>query len=69
MNKIERYLWALSMGSHPKLDVIKDLLNKYLRTDDLGEKVQETLILTIASMTDKYIRNPHNVEKKKVSTF
>lgn len=67
LNKLERYLWGLSMGSHPKLHIIKDLLNKYLRTQNMEDKIQETLILAIASMTDKYIRNPNNLEKKKVT--
>lgn len=67
LDRLERYLWGLSMGSHPKLHIIKDLLNKYLRTQNLGEKIQETLILAIASMTDKYLRNPNNLAKKKVT--
>lgn len=65
-DRLERYMWGLSMGSHPKLDTIKDLLNKFFRTPDLNEKLEETLILTIAAMTDKYIRNPFNIEKNKV---
>ncbi|CAH1108236.1 unnamed protein product [Psylliodes chrysocephalus] len=47
----ERYLWALSFSSNPNLDVIKDLHNKFNKINSIPEKVKETLILTLASMT------------------
>ncbi|KAJ3658869.1 hypothetical protein Zmor_010585 [Zophobas morio] len=46
----ERYLWALSMSTHPNPEIVKDLLNRYRKNDNFPEKVKETLILTIAAM-------------------
>lgn len=66
LHNLERYFWALSMGSHPKKDIIQDLLNRYIKTQNLGEKLQETLVLTLASMTDKYKRGLTNTGKNKV---
>ncbi|RZC38190.1 microsomal triglyceride transfer protein large subunit [Asbolus verrucosus] len=46
----ERYLWALSMSSHPNPEVLKDLLDRYRKNDNFPEKVKDTLLLSIASM-------------------
>lgn len=66
LNNLERYLWAMSMNSHPKKEIIQDLLSRYIKTSNMAEKLQETLVLTLASMTDKYKRGAMNKGKYKV---
>ncbi|CAG9832555.1 unnamed protein product [Diabrotica balteata] len=56
----ERYLWALSFSPQPNPDIIKDILKKYTKTVNIPEKVKETMILTIASMTHKLTKASTN---------
>ncbi|CAG9865398.1 unnamed protein product [Phyllotreta striolata] len=49
----ERYLWALAFSPRPRPEVIKDLLDKFSKLNDIPEKVQETLVLAVASMARK----------------
>lgn len=58
----ERYLWALSMSTHPNPEIVKDLLNRYRKNDNFPEKVKETLILTIAAMA-------RGTQQRKVSSY
>ncbi|EFA08014.1 microsomal triacylglycerol transfer protein [Tribolium castaneum] len=46
----ERYLWSLSLSSHPNPDILKDLLERHRKNDNYPDKVKETLVLTIAQM-------------------
>ncbi|XP_071445116.1 microsomal triacylglycerol transfer protein isoform X2 [Hetaerina americana] len=67
----ERYLWALSLGSNPKEEVILDLL-KRSRKNIENEKLRETLILTMAAMTRQFSKHQGNENKhviEKVTTF
>lgn len=48
----ERYLWALSLGSHPVKDVLTDVNN--IVNKQLPPKVMETAILTLAAITNRY---------------
>ncbi|KAF5290521.1 hypothetical protein FQA39_LY03625 [Lamprigera yunnana] len=68
----ERYLWSLSVSPQSNPEVIKDLLKRYKNLANLPEKVKETLVLTIASMTyklsllpnfHKYLKVHDNVEE------
>lgn len=54
----ERYLWALSLSPSPNPDILKDLLKKFIKSNNLPSKVKETLILTIASMARKLYKIP-----------
>ncbi|XP_046673473.1 microsomal triacylglycerol transfer protein [Homalodisca vitripennis] len=47
----ERYLWSLSLGSHPVSDVVKDLV-RLMEAGPYNEKLDETLVLTIAATTN-----------------
>ncbi|XP_021915479.1 microsomal triglyceride transfer protein large subunit isoform X2 [Zootermopsis nevadensis] len=58
----ERYFWALSMGSHPELQVIKDVLK--LTYKDFPEKLSETLLLTVAALTNRFMKLPGNSQLK-----
>lgn len=65
----ERYLWALSMGSHPTLNTLVDILKL---SQDHEEKIKniklhETILLTLAALTRNYIKNPINSDKLRVS--
>lgn len=62
----ERYLWSLSMSSHPNPDIINDLLNKFKKTASIPEKVKETLLHTIATMTYRLRLLPIEKRNQKV---
>ncbi|KAH1026147.1 hypothetical protein HUJ05_010709 [Dendroctonus ponderosae] len=47
---MERYLWALSLSTHPNIDILEDMLKKYKTYTSIPRKVRDTLILTLASM-------------------
>lgn len=59
----ERYLWALAFSPHPNSEIIRDLLKKFVREDNIPDKVQETLILTLASMAQKLFTKPDGSSK------
>ncbi|XP_054269339.1 microsomal triacylglycerol transfer protein isoform X2 [Macrosteles quadrilineatus] len=61
----ERYLWSLSFGSHPVSSVIKDLL-LLMESGPYNEKLDETLVLSVAAMTNK-IRKHNASASYKVS--
>ncbi|PNF28005.1 hypothetical protein B7P43_G13850 [Cryptotermes secundus] len=58
----ERYFWALSLGSHPQQQVIKDVLT--LTYKDFPEKLSETLVLTVAALTNRFMKLPGNSQHK-----
>lgn len=60
LDNCERYLWALSYNSQPEITIIEDLLNKFRNYENVPPKLKETLILTIASMTQKLAKNFKN---------
>nr|CAD7461843.1 unnamed protein product [Timema tahoe] len=66
LDQNERYFWALSLGSHPKLSVIKDVL-KLSEKEHPSEKLAETLVLTVSAMTNRFRRQPGNSKHKIVS--
>nr|CAD7413330.1 unnamed protein product [Timema poppensis] len=66
LDQNERYFWALSLGSHPKLSVIKDVL-KLSEKEHPNEKLAETLVLTVSAMTNRFRRHPGNSKHKIVS--
>lgn len=47
---IERYLWSLSFSTHPNIDILDDLLNKYKKYTNIPDHIRDTLILSLASM-------------------
>lgn len=49
----ERYLWSLSMSSQPNAEILQDLVKRYKKAQNLPEKVEETLLLTIGSMAHR----------------
>lgn len=49
----ERYLWALSFSPFPNAEILKDLLKKFSKINNMPSKTKETLILCIASMARK----------------
>ncbi|KAF4513818.1 UNVERIFIED_CONTAM: hypothetical protein B566_EDAN015881, partial [Ephemera danica] len=59
----ERYFWSLSLGSHPHETVIKDILNRS-EAGVPSKKLSETLTLTLAAMTNKWLKLPGNMKKK-----
>ncbi|KAJ4438443.1 hypothetical protein ANN_14388, partial [Periplaneta americana] len=58
----ERYFWALSLGSHPQQQVIKDVLK--LTYKDFPEKLSETLVLTVGALTNRFMKLPGNSQNK-----
>ncbi|KAJ9593728.1 hypothetical protein L9F63_014701 [Diploptera punctata] len=58
----ERYFWALSLGSHPHLQIIKDVLK--LTYKDYPDKLSETLVLTVAALTNRFMKLPGNSQHK-----
>lgn len=62
----ERYLWALSTSSQPNPDIITDLLKRYRKSNNISDKVKETLLYAIASMTYR-LQKLTNSDKSKVS--
>lgn len=54
------------MSSQPNFDVLEDLLNRYKKGQNLPEKVEETLILSIASMARRLRRLPGQEGKHKI---
>ncbi|CAG9812767.1 unnamed protein product [Phaedon cochleariae] len=52
----ERYLWSLSFCAQPNPEIITDLLKKFTTVVSIPDKVKETMILTMASMTYKLTR-------------
>ncbi|GFG29687.1 hypothetical protein Cfor_03737 [Coptotermes formosanus] len=58
----ERYFWALSFGSHPQQQVIKDVLK--LTYKDFPDKLSETLVLTVAALTNRFMKLPGNGQHK-----
>ncbi|CAG9774022.1 unnamed protein product [Ceutorhynchus assimilis] len=49
-DQIERYLWALSFSTHPNIEIVEDLLNKFKKYSQIPAKVRDTLILSLASL-------------------
>nr|XP_022900125.1 microsomal triglyceride transfer protein large subunit [Onthophagus taurus] len=49
----ERYLWGCQLVSNPNPNIVIDLLNKFKKTENVPKKIQETLLLSISSMTSK----------------
>jgi hypothetical protein len=85
----ERYLWSISLGSHPLETVIRgkiffafycirdfiiicfcfsDILNKS-EAGVPSTKLSETLTLTAAGMTNKWLRLPGNTKKKVIFNY
>ncbi|KAJ8915951.1 hypothetical protein NQ315_016627 [Exocentrus adspersus] len=62
----ERYLWALSFSSHPNQNIIEDLIKKYTVNSKIVQKVKETVVLTIASMTRRLATLQKNNQLKLV---
>lgn len=60
----ERYLWALSMSSRQNEQILKDLLKKYQRSQNIPRKLEETLILSIASMAHRLQLLPETKTRK-----
>uniref|UniRef100_A0A1B6CB32 Vitellogenin domain-containing protein n=1 Tax=Clastoptera arizonana TaxID=38151 RepID=A0A1B6CB32_9HEMI len=48
----ERYFWSLSFGSHPRPEIIADII-KIITKQPRNEKLFETLLLTMAAITNK----------------
>lgn len=65
---LERYLWALSFSTHPNVDIVEDILNKYRKYTTIPDKVRDTLILSLASMsrTLALSKKPLSYETSKV---
>lgn len=59
----ERYLWALSFSPWPNPNIVEDLLKKFVKNNNLANKIKETIILTIASMTRKLSKLPYGNAK------
>ncbi|KAL3273196.1 hypothetical protein HHI36_014651 [Cryptolaemus montrouzieri] len=60
----ERYLWALSLGANPNPDIAEKLFLKYKKSNDIPVKLNETLLLTLGSMSYKMnLRSPPLGEK------
>lgn len=51
---IERYLQSLSVGIRPRESVIRDLLLVITKDENDNEKLKDTLVQTIASMTHRF---------------
>lgn len=64
---MERYLWSLSMFSQPNPEIIKDLLKRFKNYPKLPDKIKETLIHTIATMTYRLKKLPEAKRNAKVS--
>ncbi|XP_044760118.1 microsomal triglyceride transfer protein large subunit [Coccinella septempunctata] len=60
----ERYLWALSLGSNPNQDIVEKLFNKYKKSENIPVKLNETLLLTVASMCRRLTTSPINHDEK-----
>ncbi|XP_044272344.1 microsomal triglyceride transfer protein large subunit [Tribolium madens] len=60
----ERYLWSLSLSTHPNPEILKDLLDRHRKNDNYPEKVKETLVLTIAQMAN--VIQVSNPEERKI---
>ncbi len=60
---ISRYLWALSVTSHPVEEIVADIL-KHSRADVPSEKLHETLILTLAALTGRFCETKGNSDRK-----
>ncbi|XP_075214236.1 microsomal triacylglycerol transfer protein isoform X2 [Lycorma delicatula] len=63
----ERYLWALSFGSHPVKDVLTDINN--LLSKQLPPKLLETVVLTLAAVTNKYRKLPSSKDDQIIETI
>lgn len=59
----ERYLWALSFSANPNPEIMEDLLKKFKNTQNIPEKVSETLISTLASMARNLRAHPNYDQK------
>ncbi|KAI4456052.1 microsomal triglyceride transfer protein large subunit [Holotrichia oblita] len=62
----ERYLWSLSLASHPNPDIILALLDKYKKVINMPEKVKETLLLSLGSMANRLSKLPKKPGNVKV---
>ncbi|XP_077284119.1 microsomal triacylglycerol transfer protein isoform X2 [Arctopsyche grandis] len=60
----ERYLWALSVGTHPREEVIYDLI-KLSEDKNIPKKVWDTMILTVTAMANKYAQQSTSSFKHK----
>lgn len=55
---IERYLQSVAVGVRPEEFVIRDLLEVLTASKDLNEKLQESLLQTVASMAYRFANRP-----------
>lgn len=55
----ERFFWALSLASNPNSDILGKLFTKYKKSENLPTKLNETFLLTIASMSHRYSSSPN----------
>ncbi|KAB0793517.1 hypothetical protein PPYR_13137 [Photinus pyralis] len=55
----ERYLWSLSVSPQTNPEILSDLLRRYRKLANMPDKVKETLLLTIATMSYKLSTSPN----------
>ncbi|CAG0914912.1 unnamed protein product [Notodromas monacha] len=60
---VERYLWALSVTPHPPEEIIDDML-RHAQGEIPSEKLHETVVLCLASLTDRFCAEAGNCQKK-----
>lgn len=65
ISNVERYLQSLAVGSIPKDQVIEDLL-KLLKKDMSSSKIKYTIVQTVASMTNRFIKLHKNNHDHKI---
>uniref|UniRef100_A0A6B2EAW6 Putative microsomal triglyceride transfer protein n=1 Tax=Phlebotomus kandelakii TaxID=1109342 RepID=A0A6B2EAW6_9DIPT len=63
---VERYLQSLAVGSEPKTEVIMDLLEVLKRDNSENDKLTESLIQTVSSMTHNFVLLDEEGEKSEV---
>lgn len=56
---IERYLQSLAVGGHPEESVIRDLLSTLIAAEFDSEKLKDTLVQTVSSMSQRFANTPH----------
>ncbi|XP_049803049.1 microsomal triacylglycerol transfer protein isoform X2 [Schistocerca nitens] len=59
----ERYFWALSLGSHPIPQIVKGVLKLSHETNP-SEKLEETIILTAAALSNRLSHLPGSEQHK-----
>ncbi|KAK8742359.1 hypothetical protein OTU49_001825 [Cherax quadricarinatus] len=62
----ERYLLSLSLSTHPSEFIIQDIM-KLVKKGHNNDKLYETLVLTVASLTHTFSRTPNNMKQPIVS--